>query len=127
MKRETLLSLIEERKKCLKLLEVHFSIDPFDRTKAKEQLSAIMSMTDGSKTINNIRKKISDLTTRVEEMSNQNNSYLILLNDTKSLIESKTSINDIDITDVQLPIEEIPKKKDVAKNQLVQLEIFHQN
>ena len=121
MKREQLLILIEERKKHLKLLGVHLSIDPFDRAKVKEQLNAIMSMTDSSKTINNTRKKISDLTTRIEEMSNQNSSYLILLNDTKSLIESKTSINDIDITDVQLPIEEIPKKKDVAKNQVVQI------
>lgn len=121
LKRERILSLIEERKKCLQFFGIRLSIDPFDRTKLNEQLNTIMSMTDNSKLINDIRKRISELTTRTEEMSNQNSSYLMSLTDTKSLIESKTSLNDIDITSVELPISETPKQKEVAQNQVVKI------
>ncbi|MBQ2872756.1 MAG: hypothetical protein IJE89_02010 [Bacilli bacterium] len=104
-KREKILDLIKYRLSCLESLGVHISIDPFSRTKAREQLDSLTSLTDNSKIINRIRKEISQLTDRTEEMINQNSNYLISLGDTKDLLVSKISISDIDVSLVELSMD----------------------
>lgn len=106
-KRENILDLIERRLECLSALGVRISIDPFGRTKISEQLRELDTMTDNSKIIHNIRKEISQLTDRIEEMSNQNTNYLILLSDTRNLIESRIGISDIDVSMVDVPNQSI--------------------
>ena len=118
-KRKKLLSLIEDRKKCIKSLGINIPVDPFDRTKLSEQLEAITSMTDNSEFIHEIRKEMAELTTRIDEMSSENSNYLITLSTTRSLIERKIGLSDIDITTVELPFEQTIIKKEIAANQVV--------
>ena len=101
-KREKLLDLIKYRLSCLDSLGIKFSIDPFSRTRVREQLDALKSLNNNSKIINGIRKDISQLTTRTEEMITQNVEYKKQLTDTKELLISRVSINDIDVSSVEL-------------------------
>ena len=121
-KREKLLDLIKYRLSCINALGIRVSIDPFARTKVNEQLSTVLSMPDNSKIINRIRKDISQLTSRTEEMVNQNGEYLISLSDTRALLESTVSMNDIDISMVDIEAGEVVSKetpKVVLGNQVV--------
>lgn len=102
-KREKLLDLIKYRVVCLKNLGQHISIDPFARTKIDEQLNATSSLLDNSKKINKIKKEISELSNFVDEMMRQNSDYRIELGDTKDLIISTVSMEDmvslVDVSD----------------------------
>lgn len=118
-KREQLIDLIKYRSACIEQLGMRFSIDPFSRTKVKEQYETVLSLTDNFKAINRIRKEIGELNSRTEEMLSQNNNYLISLSDTRALIESNIGLSDIDITAVELSLAEPEVKKEIAENQVV--------
>lgn len=119
-KRENILDLIKYRLSCMEKLGMKNSIDPFGRTKVNEQLNAVLSLTDNSKTINTVRKEISQLSSWTEEMLSQNNNYLITLNDTRKLIEDNIGLGDIDISSV-VSFEELLVKQQVADNQVISL------
>lgn len=85
---------------------VRMSIDPFYRTKLSEQLKALESMSDNSKVINRLRKEISQRTDMTEEMSSQNSNHLILLGHPRSLINRKIKLSDIDISKIDIPVEQ---------------------
>lgn len=119
-KREKLQELIDARIICLKNLGIHILVDPFARTKIKEQLDSLSPTLDNTKLISDIRKEIAELTSRTEEMTNQNNNYLITLSNIQDLIEDSIAFGDIDITMVELPAE--PKNpKEIAPNQVTQI------
>lgn len=118
-KREQLVDLIKYRLSCIDGLGMKISIDPFSRTKLNEQLETVLSLTDNSKTINKIRKEISSLNSRTEEMLNQNSNYLISLSDTRNLIESNVGFNDIDVSPVEFDFEDMLMKKEIAANQVI--------
>ena len=101
-KREDLLELIKYRLSYIEQLGTHISIDPFSRIKIKEQLEIINSMKDNTNIINKIRKELSELNTWTEEMISQNNNYLILLSDTKKIIEDTISMKDMAETAIYL-------------------------
>lgn len=123
-KREKIIDLIKYRVICLKNLGERISIDPFARTKVEEQLSAMSSLADNSRMISKIKKEISVLSQRVDEMIHQNEDYKFLLNDTKDLIISTVSIGDIiDISGISLDISEPVKveEKVILDNQIVSI------
>lgn len=103
-KRDKILDLIKYRLSCFNKLGIRVSIDPFGRTKVKEQLEVVSSFADNSKDINNIRKEISQLNSRTEEMVKQNSEYLISLSETKDLLKSTVGLGDIDISSVHLDV-----------------------
>lgn len=105
-KREKILDLIRYRYSCLESLGVKISIDPFSRTKTRGQLDVLLSLTDNSKVINKIKKELSHLSVRTEEMINQNIGYKKALADTKELLISRVSMGSIDISSVELPFED---------------------
>lgn len=119
-KRENLLELIKYRLYCLEELGNHISIDPFGRTKIKEQLDIINSITNNTEVINKLRKELSELNSRTEEMISQNNNYLILLSDTKKIIENKIGLNDITKTHIDLKNEKT-KNKIITANQIIKI------
>lgn len=119
-KRENLIQLINARIQCLKNLGEHILIDPFTRTKLKEQLDSLLSMSDNTTIISGIRKEIADLTSRTEEMTSENNNYLISLGNTKSLIEDTIGFGEIDVTHIELPIE-LEEPKEIQSNQIVNI------
>lgn len=82
-KRENLLDLIKYRANCLKKLNINISIDPFERTKIQEQLEMINGQKNNAKIISKIKKEIVNLSERVEEMTQQNEEYLIKLSNKK--------------------------------------------
>lgn len=120
-KREQLLDLINYRLSCMETLGIKISIDPFGRTKVREQLETILSLNDNSKTINKIRKEISLLSSRVDEMLKENSGYLAVLSDTRNLIESKVSFNDVDTTSIVFDFEDMLVKKEITPNQVVDI------
>ena len=101
-KREKLLDLIKYRKEYLSQLNVHFSIDPFDRIKVSDQLEVISSLSDNFKVVGKLKKLIAELTERIDEMVYQNDEYKMEINNTEDLIISKIRITDIDISSVEL-------------------------
>lgn len=114
-KREKLLDLIKYRQEYLSKLDVHFSIDPFDRMKVSDQLEMISSLKDNFKVVGKLKKSIAELSERIDEMIFQNEEYKKDINNIKNLIIDKTSISDIDISSVDLVVdkEEDNKKYDV--------------
>lgn len=118
-KRRIIVDLIKYRLSCLKGLGISVSFDPFDGTKVREQLS--LSMEDNSKIISKIRKEISELSLRTEEMVKQNSKYLISLGDTKELLENKIGINDINVSSVELHIVSDAGGEEVLENQVVSI------
>ena len=103
-KREKILSLFEYRLSYLKKLGVSVSFDPFDNKKVQKQLDMLTNgmLVDNSKVVSGLIKEISQLNSRTEEMIKQNDEYLILLSDTRNLIESSIGFNDVDISSVEV-------------------------
>ena len=121
-KREKLLDLIKYRQEYLSQLNVHFSIDPFDRIKVNEQLEVISSLNDNFKVVARLKKSIAELSERIDEIVYQNDEYKMEINNTKDLIISKIGISDIDISSVELfdiPINNIDLEKVILVNQVV--------
>jgi len=80
-KREQLLDLIKKRVSYLGTLEKKFVVDPFGRVKIQEQLGYIeTSLEDNSKIIMRIRKSINEGSNRLEELINDNSTFLSELN-----------------------------------------------
>ena len=123
-KREDLLELIKYRMFCLENLGINVSIDPFGRTKVKEQLDIIISLSDNSANINKIMDDIGKLNSRTEEMIEQNDEYLRSLSDTKALFERKVGMNEIDITGIELSNDESKGKRIITDNQVIELKII---
>jgi len=121
-KRKKLLDLIKYRLSCMEMLGMKSSIDPFSRAKVDDQLTTMLSLSDNSKVINNLRKEIGQLGSWTEEMLAQNNNYLITLSDTKKLIESNVGLSDINIDSV-VSFDELLVKHEVAPNQVLSVRI----
>lgn len=80
-KREQLLDLIKKRVSYLGTLGKKFVVDPFGRVKIQEQLGYIeTSLEDNSKIIMRIRKSINEGSNRLEELINDNSTFLSELN-----------------------------------------------
>lgn len=80
-KREQLLDLIKKRVSYLGTLGKKFVVDPFGRIKIQEQLGYIeTSLEDNSKIIMRIRKSINEGSNRLEELINDNSTFLSELN-----------------------------------------------
>ena len=119
-KREKLLDLIKYRVSCLSKLDIKFSVDPFDRVKISEQFEMMGSFVDNSNKVNKIKREIIQVSERVDEMENQNNEYMVQLNNAEDLVLSRTSINDIDISDVNFDvIDYFEEEPVVLDNQVV--------
>lgn len=118
-KRMSLLELIKFRIDCLEKMGHKVSIDPFIRANVSEQLAVVNGISDNSDLINRKRKEISQLNSWTEQMLSQNNNYLITLGDTRKLLESNMSINDVDITEVVTFDELLLKHSRVLDNQVV--------
>lgn len=67
----------------MKKLNVHISIDPFERTKINEQLSQISGYKSNSKTISKIKKEIVNLSERIEQMQQKEKEYMLEINNKK--------------------------------------------
>lgn len=103
-KREQLLDLIKKRVSYLGTLGKKFVVDPFGRVKIQEQLGYIeTSLEDNSKIIMRIRKSINEGSNRLEELINDNSTFLSELNtqdmeficDKKKFEDINTSFVDI--------------------------------
>lgn len=119
VKREQLADLIKYRFNCASKLGMSISIDPFSRTKVIEQLDFISAIQDNSKEINKIKKEITSLDQRLEDMVVQDKDYFTCISQREDLILSKTSINDIDISEIVLPPTEEIVSEIVVENQVV--------
>lgn len=122
VKRETLTELINNRNVCLSKLGITNPLNLLDVVGIDLQLKEISSLADSIKMIHSIRREISELTNRTEEMINENNNYLISLSDTKEMIVSKVGLNDFDITTFDdIVTEEVTNKKMVLGNQVTKV------
>ena len=121
-KREKILDLIKYRVSCLTKLGVKFSVDPFDRIRISDQFDMMTSFVDNSNNVNRIKREIVQVSQRVDEMESQNNEYKIQLSNSEDLVLSKTSINDIDISDVSWDVSDyFEEQHAVLDNQVVGL------
>lgn len=125
-KRKNMVDLIKYRLVCMESLGMKNSVDPFGRTKIKEQLEIAQSFTDNSKIVSDMMIEISDLNNTTEEMIFQNNGYLITINNTESIIKDRVSFNDIDITPV-VSFDELLVKKEISDNQVVKIRNISSN
>lgn len=122
VKRENFIELINNRDVCLKKLGINNPLNIISIVDIDDQLKEISGLSSTVKNIHSIRKKISELSNRTEDMINENNNYLISLNDTKELIISKVSFNDFDITSLDDIIEDEARSKEVIlDNQVVEV------
>lgn len=119
-KRKSMNELMKYRIVCMESLGINVSIDPFGRTKVKEQLDSIKDVEDNSNIITSLMKEIANLNSSIESMMSQNNGYLIIINDMKNLVIDKTSFNDIDITPT-VSFDEFMINRRVEDNQVVRV------
>ena len=99
-KREDLKDLIKYRKKYLDDLGIKFSIDPFDRIRIDDQLEYINNIDDNSKKINAIKRKMTNISSRLEEMGINNDELIEKLGYEYKLIIDNLSMSSINIDDV---------------------------
>lgn len=118
-KRNDLIDLIKGRKKCLDVLGVYISFDPFSVDKVMEQLNDISKKDNNSKIINNLLKSIAELSERIESMEYQTDEYLLGINEVSDIVVSNVGISDIDISSVVLDFDVVEEKKEVLANQVV--------
>lgn len=98
-KREQLKDLIKKRNEYLKILGKRYAVDPFGRIKIDEQLNYIKTnLRDNAREIARVRKLINEVSNRLDEMNNKNNSFLTELNSSDiSFIKDTTSLSDISV------------------------------
>lgn len=103
-KREQLLDLIKKRVSYLGTLGKKFVVDPFGRVKIQEQLGYIeTSLEDNSKIIMRIRKSINEGSNRLEELINDNSTFLSELNtQDMEFICDKKRFGDVDTSFVDI-------------------------
>ena len=125
-KREKLLDLIKYRKNCLDRLGKCISIDPFSRTRVSEQLDMISSFKDNSRIISKLKKDIAQLSQRVEDMIEQNNTYMVSINTTQNLIVEKKDedVNDNGGITIPFSMNDYVSEKTVLDNQLVDIKVI---
>lgn len=122
-KREQLLDLIKKRVSYLGTLGKKFVVDPFGRVKIQEQLGYIeTSLEDNSKIIMRIRKSINEGSNRLEELINDNSTFLSELNaQDMEFICDKKKFGDIDTSFVDIfdTKDDNDDEKIVLDNQIV--------
>lgn len=74
-KRENLLDLIKYRETCLRDLGIELLIDPLMRIKLPEQIAKITSYKDSNLNISQIKEKINEISSRLEELECQNRDF----------------------------------------------------
>lgn len=74
-KRENLLDLIKYREVCLRNLGIELLIDPLMRIKLSEQIAKITSYKDSNLNVSQIKEKINDTSSRLEELECQNKDF----------------------------------------------------
>lgn len=128
VKRNELVELLNIRGLCLEKLNIKNPLNILEVMGIDSQLEEINTLSDSIETIHIIRSEISEITFKTEEMINQNNDYLISLNDTKEMIKSKVSMNDFDITTFDDIVEEEVKSQEVIlNNQVVKVRTIPDN
>lgn len=80
-KRKDLQSLIKYRKDYLDNFKIIYEIDPFSRINLSNQLEFINSIQVNDKKIKNIRKQITDINTKLENMISSNKELKMSIND----------------------------------------------
>ena len=80
-KRKDLQSLIKYRKDYLDNFKIIYEIDPFSRINLSNQLEFINSIQDNDKKIKDIRKQITDINTKLENMISSNKELKMSIND----------------------------------------------
>lgn len=80
-KRKDLQSLIKYRKDYLDNFRIIYEIDPFSRINLSNQLEFINSIQDNDKKIKDIRKQITDINTKLENMISSNKELKMSIND----------------------------------------------
>lgn len=95
-KRKDLQSLIKYRKDYLDNFKIIYEIDPFSRINLNNQLEFINSIQANDKKIKDIRKQITDINTKLENMISSNKELKMSINDRYEYLvpEEKTEIVD---------------------------------
>lgn len=94
-KRKDLLDLIKYRLDYVKKLGVSVSIDPFSRTKVFDQIKVVEAISDNSKNIHKIRKNISELDSRLEEMISVRDIEKEEINNIRDIIIEREIVTDV--------------------------------
>ena len=109
-KREKIKDLIKRRNEYLEKQNIKYAIDPFSRIKLDEQIKQILELGDNTKDINKIKQDINELDQKLTSLNQKNVVFLTDLDMNFEIIIDTTSINDIDISDVEIvesPLSEI--------------------
>jgi len=109
-KREKIKDLIKRRNEYLEKQNIKYAIDPFSRIKLDEQIKQILELGDNTKDINKIKQDINELDQKLTSLNQKNVVFLTGLDMNFEIIIDTTSINDIDISDVEIvesPLSEI--------------------
>ena len=95
-KRKDLQSLFKYRKDYLDNFKIIYEIDPFSRINLSNQLEFINSIQVNDKKIKDIRKQITDINTKLENMISSNKELKMSINDRHEYLvpEEKTEIVD---------------------------------
>lgn len=90
-KRKELLDLSNYRRNCLEKIGVTFSIDPFSRIKIEDQIELINGFGINDRELADVKRSITLLSNRIDEMKKQNDSFLAEINHNKimPIAESK--------------------------------------
>lgn len=94
-KRKDIFDLIKYRLEYIKKLGVSVSIDPFSRTKVFDQIKVVEVIPDNSKNIHKIRKSITELNSRLEEMISIRDSEKEEINNIKDIIIEREVVTDV--------------------------------
>lgn len=86
---EQLQQLISDRLLCLSEMGLKMVFDPFRVGDLFKQMEMLATVSYESDTLNKIKKEIAQLSERVEDMINQNNTYMVELNHTEPLLINK--------------------------------------
>ena len=109
-KREKIKDLIKRRNEYLEKQNIKYAIDPFSRIKLDEQIKQILELGDNTKDINKIKQDINELDQKLTSLNQKNVVFLTDLDMNFEIIIDTTSINDIDISNVEIvesPLSEI--------------------
>jgi hypothetical protein len=124
-KRNDILKLIEHRYECLEYLGLfdvsNKDIEPFSRTSVSAQLRDLGRLNDNSKVISSLRRELDELMDKIDQMVSQKKPNQDALSVTRSALETKICMRDIDISDVVLPVVETEGKKEKHPNQVVRV------
>lgn len=119
LKRKQIISLNEERKKCLKELGINISIDPFDRIRLHEQIDIISLLGSNSEQIEIIKRKIGYFDSLIEDKIKEKNEYMYELRNDIQLLK-KSNIVEIFNVATNNVVVDMPSKvidiRDISNN-----------